>query len=186
MLAKKDKHSLLNHWQLSFILHCSSGQQLRHNVVIPLIHMKIFIVAFIILISQNITLQNLNNKISSDTKVEKFMWIQEDSKDIVGTWEINEFWIDYGYKIKQINFSSLGKISFNPSLEIENSETFIGNYEATSDSIKIKFYKKSIFEFYKYKIVNDSLFLMKIDTYAPDEYMLNNYPEENVWKRVYN
>jgi hypothetical protein len=148
--------------------------------------MKIIIISFIILFSQNFTSQNLNLKIYDDTTIDNDELIQENSKDLIGTWEINKFWIDYGYEIKQITFSSLGKITYNPNLEKDNSETFIGNYESTSDSIKIKFYNKSIFEFYKYKIVNDSLFLMKVDTYAPDDYMLNNYPEENVWERVYN
>lgn len=149
--------------------------------------MKAITILFIIFISQSFISQNIiQNNFNTDTVSDINELSQTISEELIGTWEKSKMLIDYGYRIEQINFSPPGKISYNPSLEIENSETFIGSYETTSDSIKIKFYKKSIFEFYKYKIVNDSLFLMKIETYAPDDYMLNNDTEVKVWKRVYN
>ena len=148
--------------------------------------MKKLIISVLLIISCIYISQNYYQNIFANTILESKNEKLVQQRDLIGTWEIKKLWEDYGCRIKQITFNSYGKIYYNPSLEKENSETMIGNYETTSDSIKIKFYKKSIFEFYKYTIVNDSLYLMKIDTYAPDDYMLNNYPEENIWKRIYN
>lgn len=81
MLDRKDKHSLLNHWHLCFILFCCYGQQLRHNFVSWIedkMKKYIFLLLTLIFIFISCTKDhNIITPIDTDAELQK---------KLIGTW----------------------------------------------------------------------------------------------------
>ena len=104
--------------------------------------------------------------------------------NIVGSWRIESMWEDYGMKIRRVTFDPYGIVTYIPSYERQDSRVFSGAYWIDTDTIKIKFNDQKFFEFYKYRIIDDKLYLLKLGEYFNDECLLNNLRRENVWERA--
>ncbi|MBN1638480.1 MAG: hypothetical protein JW866_05910 [Ignavibacteriales bacterium] len=84
---------------------------------------------------------------------------------ILGIWVIEEIWIDYGIKVKLLNFDTYNNICFFPTHESVGSKVYKGIYSTNSDTLIVYFNNQQNIEMYHFEIMENILLLKAFDEY---------------------
>lgn len=142
--------------------------------------MNIYIVLVIVLVGS----LNFSQMNSIDFHNNSEKTVQSINHSIVGTWRIISKMEDYGINIRQVTFDSKNNVTYYPAFERQDHRIFSGAYWISADTVKIKFNDENFFEFYKYRIADGKLHLLKLGEYFNNECLLNNARHEDTWERA--
>lgn len=102
---------------------------------------------------------------------------------IIGAWTKKNLWIDYGYRIRRLEFFSDGNVTFYPNWERFNPDFYTGKFTIIKDTLRLKLFNNSFEEIFLYKADNNNLILEKIE----NEYRLNHKVADQIkeyWVRA--